>query len=55
MLFAYVYAGGGHNHRMGLYDMMMIKDNHIAAAGGIKAAVERAEKYIKEHCPEVGG
>eukprot|EP00955_Chlamydomonas_euryale_P055262 356075-Chlamydomonas_euryale.AAC.4 len=40
------YAGGGVNHRMGLYDMMMIKDNHIAAAGGIRAAVESAHKYI---------
>jgi hypothetical protein len=31
-----VLLGGGANHRMGLYDMMMIKDNHIAAAGGIR-------------------
>lgn len=31
-----VLAGGGSNHRMGLYDMMMIKDNHVAAAGGIR-------------------
>ena len=38
---AAVRAGGGENHRMGLYDMVMIKDNHIAAAGGIRAAVER--------------
>jgi nicotinate-nucleotide pyrophosphorylase (carboxylating) len=44
-----VLLGGGHNHRMGLYDMMMIKDNHIAAAGGIPAAVQRAEQYIQEH------
>jgi nicotinate-nucleotide pyrophosphorylase (carboxylating) len=36
-----VLLGGGHNHRIGLYDMAMIKDNHIAAAGGITAAVER--------------
>jgi nicotinate-nucleotide pyrophosphorylase (carboxylating) len=35
-----VKAGGGTNHRMGLYDLAMIKDNHIEAAGGIKAAVE---------------
>jgi len=39
-------AGGGHNHRMGLYDMMMIKDNHVTAAGGIPAAIARAEAYI---------
>jgi nicotinate-nucleotide pyrophosphorylase (carboxylating) len=38
-----VLIGGGVNHRMGLYDMLMIKDNHIAAAGGISAAVSRAQ------------
>jgi nicotinate-nucleotide pyrophosphorylase (carboxylating) len=37
---AAVVAGGGANHRVGLFDMVMIKDNHIAAAGGITAAVE---------------
>jgi nicotinate-nucleotide pyrophosphorylase (carboxylating) len=37
---AAVVAGGGTNHRQGLHDMVMIKDNHIAAAGGITAAVE---------------
>jgi nicotinate-nucleotide pyrophosphorylase (carboxylating) len=37
---AAVVAGGGANHRVGLHDMVMIKDNHIAAAGGITAAVE---------------
>ncbi|HEX8429628.1 MAG TPA: carboxylating nicotinate-nucleotide diphosphorylase, partial [Longimicrobium sp.] len=37
---AAVLAGGGANHRHGLHDMVMIKDNHIAAAGGITAAVE---------------
>ncbi|MBX3002241.1 MAG: carboxylating nicotinate-nucleotide diphosphorylase [Caldilineaceae bacterium] len=36
-----VLLGGGQNHRIGLYDMALIKDNHIAAAGGITAAVER--------------
>jgi len=36
-----VRCGGGSNHRMGLYDMVMIKDNHIDAAGGIIAAVEK--------------
>lgn len=35
-----VRCGGGHNHRMGLYDAAMLKDNHIAAAGSITAAVE---------------
>lgn len=42
-----VKAGGGENHRFGLYDMMMIKDNHIDFAGGIKPAVEAANKYLK--------
>ncbi|MCK5155200.1 MAG: carboxylating nicotinate-nucleotide diphosphorylase [Spirochaetales bacterium] len=36
-----VVCGGGQNHRMGLYDMVMIKDNHIDAAGGIPQAVQR--------------
>lgn len=36
-----VKLGGGENHRIGLYDMVLIKENHIAAAGGIKAAVEQ--------------
>lgn len=37
---AAVLAGGGANHRVGLHDMVMIKDNHVAAAGGITAAVK---------------
>ncbi|NMA68446.1 MAG: carboxylating nicotinate-nucleotide diphosphorylase, partial [Desulfitobacterium sp.] len=41
-----VRMGGGQNHRFGLYDGVMLKDNHIAAAGGIKAAVEAARKNI---------
>ena len=44
-----VLIGGGVNHRMGLYDMLMIKDNHIAAAGGIAFAVERAEVSYSHH------
>lgn len=44
-----VKIGGGGNHRIGLYDMVMIKDNHIAAAGGkIALAVDRAHSYMKE-------
>lgn len=39
---AAVVAGGGCNHRFGLYDAILIKDNHIAAAGGVGAAVDRA-------------
>lgn len=37
---AAVRAGGGDNHRLGLYDMVLVKENHIAAAGGIRAALE---------------
>ncbi|KAF6263340.1 Quinolinate phosphoribosyl transferase [Scenedesmus sp. NREL 46B-D3] len=44
-----VALGGGTPHRMGLFDMMMIKDNHIAAAGGISQAVAAAEAYIQQH------
>ena len=43
-----VAAGGGGNHRMGLHDMILIKDNHIDFAGGIRQAVEGAKKYLKE-------
>lgn len=41
-----VRAGGGINHRTGLYDGVLIKENHIAAAGGIAAAVSRVRSYI---------
>jgi nicotinate-nucleotide pyrophosphorylase (carboxylating) len=37
-----VRAGGGSNHRLGLFDALLIKENHIAAAGGIKPALEQA-------------
>ena len=42
-----VTIGGGVNHRFGLYDMIMIKDNHIDYAGGITKAIERANNYIE--------
>lgn len=41
-----VRIGGGYNHRFALYDMIMLKDNHIDYAGGIKAAIERANTYL---------
>ena len=41
---AAVRDGGGHNHRAGLWDAILIKDNHVAAAGGVTAAVKRARK-----------
>jgi nicotinate-nucleotide pyrophosphorylase (carboxylating) len=40
-----VKAGGGANHRFGLYDAILIKENHIAIAGGVKAALDRAHAY----------
>jgi len=46
---AAVLAGGGANHRIGLYDMMLIKENHIAAAGGIKEALAGAHNFNREH------
>lgn len=41
---AAVRAGGGQNHRFGLHDMVLIKENHVAAAGGLRAAVERVRE-----------
>ncbi|MDR2907716.1 MAG: carboxylating nicotinate-nucleotide diphosphorylase [Bacteroidales bacterium] len=42
-----VKIGGGENHRFGLYDMMMIKDNHIDFAGGIPQAIDAAHDYLQ--------
>jgi len=41
-----VKHGGGENHRMGLYDMIMLKDNHIDFAGGLDKAIRNAQKYL---------
>ena len=43
-----VRIGGGENHRFALYDMIMLKDNHIDYAGGIKPAIDRTQAYLKE-------
>ena len=43
-----VEIGGGTNHRMGLYDMVMLKDNHIDFAGGIEPAINKVNSYLKE-------
>ena len=43
-----VRTGGGTNHRIGLYDRVLIKDNHIAACGGIEQAINAAHHYIKD-------
>lgn len=42
-----VRIGGGVNHRMGLYDMIMLKDNHVDFAGGIEKAISRSKDYLK--------
>lgn len=42
-----VRLGGGYNHRFGLYDMIMIKDNHVDFAGGITAAIEKTLNYLQ--------
>jgi nicotinate-nucleotide pyrophosphorylase (carboxylating) len=44
-----VKIGGGHNHRFGLYDMIMIKDNHIDFCGGIEKAIVAANQYLKDN------
>ncbi len=43
-----VKTGGGTNHRFGLYDMIMLKDNHIDFAGGITQAITKVRKYLSE-------
>ncbi|ADQ18312.1 nicotinate-nucleotide pyrophosphorylase (carboxylating) [Leadbetterella byssophila DSM 17132] len=43
-----VQIGGGVNHRFGLFDMILIKDNHVDYAGGIKEALQAAQNYVKE-------
>ena len=48
-----VRIGGGTNHRFGLYDMIMLKDNHIDYCGGIEPAIERAYEYIQRYRPEL--
>ena len=44
-----VRLGGGMNHRMGLYDMIMLKDNHVDYAGGIENAIIRTREYLKKN------
>lgn len=46
-----VRIGGGFNHRMGLYDMIMLKDNHIDYCGGLEQAIERAWHYVQHVKP----
>ena len=49
-----VTMGGGKNHRIGLYDMIMLKDNHNDSAGGITAAVNRTKAYLLEKGLDLG-
>jgi len=44
-----VKIGGGVNHRIGLYDMILLKDNHVDFAGGIEKAIQRTKQYLKEN------
>lgn len=44
-----VAIGGGQNHRFALYDMIMLKDNHIDYAGGVREAIERTHRYLEEN------
>ena len=44
-----VRSGGGGNHRMGLFDMIMLKDNHIDFAGGIEPAIKKANEYLQKN------
>ncbi|HWZ14580.1 MAG TPA: carboxylating nicotinate-nucleotide diphosphorylase [Mucilaginibacter sp.] len=44
-----VKIGGGVNHRFGLYDMILIKDNHVDYSGGIKNAIEKTQQYLSRH------
>jgi nicotinate-nucleotide pyrophosphorylase (carboxylating) len=46
-----VRIGGGHNHRMGLYDMIMLKDNHIDYCGGLEKAIELSRQYVERVNP----
>jgi nicotinate-nucleotide pyrophosphorylase (carboxylating) len=46
-----VRMGGGANHRFGLYDAILLKENHIALAGGIKAALDKAHTYVSPKMP----
>jgi nicotinate-nucleotide pyrophosphorylase (carboxylating) len=43
-----VFIGGGINHRYGLFDMIILKDNHVDYAGGIRKAIEATNLYLKE-------
>ncbi|KAL5707626.1 nicotinate-nucleotide diphosphorylase (carboxylating) [Ranunculus cassubicifolius] len=49
-----VLIGGGHNHRMGLFDMVMVKDNHISIAGGVTDAIKSVDRYLEQNNLQMG-
>ncbi|MES2619081.1 MAG: carboxylating nicotinate-nucleotide diphosphorylase [Bacteroidota bacterium] len=49
-----VTVGGGHNHRIGLYDMVMLKDNHVDVAGGVVPAIQKAKTYLADNNLSLG-
>jgi len=49
-----VKIGGGENHRMGLYDMIMLKDNHVDFAGGIEEAIRKSNEYLTSTSRKLG-
>jgi len=48
-----VRIGGGYNHRFGLYDMILIKDNHVDFAGGIRNAINSCHRYLQENALDI--
>jgi nicotinate-nucleotide pyrophosphorylase (carboxylating) len=48
-----VRIGGGINHRFGLFDMIMLKDNHIDYSGGLEAAINKAYEYVQQYRPDL--
>lgn len=48
-----VVMGGGVNHRMGLYDMILLKDNHVDYAGSMTSAIEKVAQYLKDRSPAI--
>lgn len=49
-----VLIGGGRNHRMGLFDMVMIKDNHISVAGGVTNAIKSVDAFLQQRNLQMG-
>lgn len=49
-----VLIGGGRNHRLGLFDMVMIKDNHISIAGGVTSALKSVDQYLESNNVQMG-